>query len=134
EVIERLNEVLGAATQRDSSVTRMASISRVCASAMTFLRSTRSFLAPEAVSLNTADDVVAGAPGERAQIPLLALATLIVGSDPAVDGNLSQLNPLGNELRKSRKYACFALRNSVSMSNKDKETGSGRTWVPMSSG
>jgi hypothetical protein len=40
--------------------------------------------------------MVAGAPGECAEIAFLALAALIVGADPAVDGNLSQLNPLGN--------------------------------------
>jgi hypothetical protein len=54
---------------------------------MSYLRSTRSFLAPEAVSLNTPDDVVAGAPGESTEIAFLALATLVVGADAAVDGN-----------------------------------------------
>jgi len=39
--------------QRDNSVTRMASISCAWARAITFLRSKRSFLAPEAVSLKT---------------------------------------------------------------------------------
>ncbi len=38
---------------RDSSVTRMASIRRAWASAITFFRSARSSLAPEPVSLNT---------------------------------------------------------------------------------
>src|SRR5262249_10353335 len=40
--------------QRESSVTKMASISRARANAMTFLRSGRSPSAPDAVSLNTA--------------------------------------------------------------------------------
>jgi hypothetical protein len=40
--------------QRESSATRMASISRARAIAMTFLRSGRSAAAPDAVSLNTA--------------------------------------------------------------------------------
>ncbi len=39
--------------QRDSSVTRTASISRRCASASTFRPSTRATLVPEPVSLNT---------------------------------------------------------------------------------
>ena len=37
-----------------------------------------------------------GAAGERAEIAFLALARLIVGADSAIDGDLSQLNPLGN--------------------------------------
>jgi len=46
--------------------------------------------------LEHGDDVVASAPGERPKIAFLALAGLIVGAHPAVDGNLSQLDPLGN--------------------------------------
>jgi hypothetical protein len=44
--------------------------------------------------LEDADDVVAGAPGERAQVSFLAIAVLIVSRDPAVDGDLSELNLL----------------------------------------
>jgi hypothetical protein len=59
-----------------------------------------------------AHDAVAGAPGKRAEIAFLALTALIVGADPAIDGNLSQLNPLAIELRKCRKYARFHPPNS----------------------
>jgi hypothetical protein len=50
---------------------------------------------------------VAGALGKRPEIAFLAFAALIVGADPAVDGNLSQLNPLGNELRKVPQIRTF---------------------------
>ena len=36
---------------------------------------------------------MAGAPGKRAEIALLAFAGLIVGADAAVDGDVSQLDP-----------------------------------------
>jgi hypothetical protein len=50
-------------------------------------------IVPRGGFLEDADDTVAGAPGQRAQVTLLALARLIVGADPAVDGDLSQLDP-----------------------------------------
>ena len=46
--------------------------------------------------LEDTDDFVASAPGKCAEITFLALAGLVVGADPAVDGDLSQLNLLGN--------------------------------------
>jgi len=49
--LQRLHEVDGAAAPAGQPVTRIASISRAWASAITFLRSARSFLAPEAFSL-----------------------------------------------------------------------------------
>jgi hypothetical protein len=73
--------------QDDSSVTRMASISRAWANAMTFLRSGRSFLEPGAVSLNTPTmRWPARLANARDRVP--ALAALIVGADPAADGDL----------------------------------------------
>ena len=51
EIVEGLHQVLGAASLGLSSVTRMAPILQAWARAMTFPRSTRSFLAPDAVSL-----------------------------------------------------------------------------------
>jgi hypothetical protein len=44
--------------------------------------------------LEDAGDVVAGAPGKRAQIAFLAFARLVIGADAAIDGDVSQLNPL----------------------------------------
>jgi hypothetical protein len=52
-IIERLVEILGAPAKRKSSITTMAFVSRTWASRITFLRSTRSLLAPEAVSWKT---------------------------------------------------------------------------------
>ena len=43
--------------------------------------------------LEDGHDLVAGTFGERPQVPLLALARLIIGRDAAVDGHVSQLNP-----------------------------------------
>jgi hypothetical protein len=45
------------------------------------------------------NDVVAGAPGERAQVSFLALARLIVGANAAIDGDLSHLKPLAKVQR-----------------------------------
>jgi hypothetical protein len=78
-----------------SSVTRMASILRAWANPMTLLGSTGSFFSTRSGVLEHAHPVVAGAPGQGAKIALLALARRIVGADPAVVGDLSQLNPLG---------------------------------------
>ena len=78
--------------QRDSSVTRMASISRAWARAIALLRSTRSLGAGGGL-LENADDTMAGAPGKRAEIAFL-LARLVIGADAAVDRDVSQLNPL----------------------------------------
>ena len=44
------------------------------------------------------DDVVAGTPGKRAEIAFLVLAGLVVGADPAVDGDLSQLDMVRNSV------------------------------------
>jgi hypothetical protein len=65
---------------------------------------------------------VAGMLGERAQVPFLALARLIVGRDAAVDGHLSQLNPRDFACENTSVYT--AKRTSVSvpdtlLSNKD---------------
>ena len=54
--------------------------------------------------------MVAGAPCECPEIAFLALAALIVGADPAVDGDLSQLIPSEMELRKRRKYTMNASK------------------------
>jgi hypothetical protein len=54
-------------------VTRMASISRAGAS-ITFLRSIRSVLAPEAFSLLDADDLEAATLGKGTQITFLPIA------------------------------------------------------------
>ena len=43
--------------------------------------------------MDMGDDVVLRSLGERTQIPFLPFAGLVVGADPAVDGNLSQMNP-----------------------------------------
>jgi hypothetical protein len=69
--------------QRESSVTSTASISRRCASAITFFCSARSSLAPEAVSLRTPLYLIAGAGGEGGQIALLPGARLIGGRNAA---------------------------------------------------
>jgi len=50
-------------------------------------------------------DLVAGALGERPQIPFLALARLIVGRDAAVDDHLSQLNPRDFDCENASTYA-----------------------------
>jgi len=50
---------------------------------------------------------VASTPGEGPEIAFLALATLVVGADPAVDGNLSQLNPLGNRAAEAPQIRAF---------------------------
>jgi hypothetical protein len=73
---------------------------------MTFWRSARSFLVPEAVSLNTP---TTWWPARLAkEITLLAGARLIVGRNTAVDGDLSQLNLLG--VRTSRRGKMTHLR------------------------
>ena len=41
---------------------------------------------------------MAGTPGKRAEIALLALAGSVVGADPAVDGDLSQLDMVRNSV------------------------------------
>jgi hypothetical protein len=51
--------------------------------------------------------VVASAPGERTEITFLARAGLVVGTDSAVDGNLSQLNPLGNRASEAPQIRWF---------------------------
>jgi len=81
---------------------------------MTFLRSTRSFLAPKAGLLEHPDDLMAGAPGEGTEITFLARTRLIIGADPAVDGDLSQLNPLENRPAEVLQLRRFELRSSVS--------------------
>jgi hypothetical protein len=97
EIVERLNEVLGRASPAAEFGDEDGGID------LARLRERHYLLALSTVVLGTrgglledASDVVAGAPGEGAQVALLALAGLLVGPDPAVDGNLSQLNPLGN--------------------------------------
>jgi hypothetical protein len=54
---------------------------------------------------------VTGPPRKRPEIVFLAFAELIVSADPAVDGNLSQLDPSEINLRKCREYALFELRS-----------------------
>jgi hypothetical protein len=84
------------------------------ASAMTFLRSGRSLLAPRGYLLEHGNDLVAGTPGERPRIPFLALARLVVGRDAAIDGHLSQLNPCTFKSENAIIYA--ANRSSASVS------------------
>ena len=59
------------------------------------LRESHHLLAFNAIVLG-ARGGLASAPGKCAEITFLALAGLVVGADPAVDGDLSQLNLLGN--------------------------------------
>jgi hypothetical protein len=53
-------------------------------------------LGPRSRFLEHGDNLVLAAPGEGAKVSFLALARLILRADPAVDRDLSQLNPLGN--------------------------------------
>ena len=84
--------------------------------------------------LEHADDLVAGALGEGAQIALLAVARLVVGADAAVDGNLSQLNPLRFRLLRSQQKRAFRCVGSVSntlLSNKAQFTSYGGNLQPV---
>ena len=53
------------------------------------------------------DNLVVGALGEGTQVTLLAFTGLVVGADPAVDRNLSQLNPPAIGPFEARKYVAF---------------------------
>jgi len=55
----------------------------------------------------------ASASGERSKIAFLACAGLIVGADPAVDGDLSQLNPLGNGAATTPQMLLFCKDNKA---------------------
>ena len=102
KVIERLHEVLGASTPaRQLGDEDGVDLSR--------LGQSHNLLALNAVVLGAGrgllehgDDAVASPPGERPEIAFLALAGLVVSADPAVDGDLSQLNPRENRPRSSQ--------------------------------
>jgi hypothetical protein len=53
-------------------------------------------------------DLVTRAPGKGLEVAFLARAALVVGADTAVDGNLSQVNPLGICVAKARKIGLSA--------------------------
>ena len=85
EVVQRLHEVLGAAAptrqlgDKDGiDLTRLGDSHHLLALGAIVPGARGGFL-------EDADDVVAGAPRERAQIAFLALAGLVVGADPAVE-------------------------------------------------
>ena len=67
-LVKRFDEVSLFRPPRLSSVTRMASTLRALASARTLARSGRALSAPDAVSLDTGHDLVAGTLGERPQV------------------------------------------------------------------
>ena len=95
EVVERLHEILGAAAPA-RQLRDEYGVDVTC------LGESHHLLALDAVAfgargglLEDTDDSVAAASGKCAEITLLTLAGLVVGADPAVDSDLSQLNLVG---------------------------------------
>jgi len=110
EVVERLHEILGA-----SSPTRQLGdedgVDVACLGESHHLLALNAIvLGARGGLLEDTDDFEASAPGKCAEITFLALAGLVVGADPAVDGDLSQLIPSEMELRKRRKYTMNASK------------------------
>ena len=78
-------------------------------------------LTPDAVVLRSGrgflehgNDLVASAPGERPKIAFLACAGLIVGANPVINGDVSQIDPPRMPLAK---YRCSASANRTPAQN-----------------